>query len=275
MSTRKLVKDNRERILDLYNAGLTPVEISKEIGLKYFQPIYNLLIKEGVFKRLKNTPNMRTHSLDESFFETIDTQEKAYILGFICADGFVDEHWGRVVVSLNECDIDILETISQRLNSSAPIRRVLKDKKYNHAVASFCSKKLVNDLVSKGIRQGKSKTMTGEVMNHVPKEHAYHFLRGYFDGDGCICYGIKYSSGTKYSINIIGTKAFLEASFSKYLKTNSSLYAYKTCDMYCWRTTKKEHVDEFINLIYKDASIYLKRKYHKCAHLKPRELLEA
>lgn len=45
--------------------------------------------------------------------------------------------------------------------------------------------------------------------------------------------------------------------------------------MYRWVTAKKEHVDTFLTYIYKDASIYLDRKYAiYCAHVKPRELLE-
>ena len=107
----------------------------------------------------------------------------------------------------------------------------------------------------------KSMTMNSNVIKNIPEKYIYHFLRGYFDGDGNITYGVKYSSGTKYLVQIIGTQDFLENTFDKYFETNCSLYKYKTCNMFCWKISKKSQVDNFINLLYRDSNIYLKRKY--------------
>ncbi len=108
----------------------------------------------------------------------------------------------------------------------------------------------------------------GNIIKYVPEELKHHFLRGYFDGDGHITYGKQYKSGKKYSVQIIGTEEFLLTSFNKYCKTNNSFYKYKTCNMYCWSISKKELIDNFITYIYKDATIYLNRKYES-AHVKP------
>ena len=50
MNTRQQLLLDKENIINLHNNGLTPVEISRKLNYKYFQPIYNLLIKENIYK---------------------------------------------------------------------------------------------------------------------------------------------------------------------------------------------------------------------------------
>jgi hypothetical protein len=64
----------------------------------------------------------RTYSINESVFDSINTPEKAYILGFVYADGYNNVSKGRIVIALNDKDIDILYQIRQVIGSTVPIR---------------------------------------------------------------------------------------------------------------------------------------------------------
>lgn len=153
------------------------------------------------------------------------------------------------------------------MESNHPIKSFIKDKKYNHVYLSINSKTLSSKLREYDLFSNKSLSM-GNIIKYIPLPLVPHFLRGYCDGDGCIFYGKRYKSGTKYNVIIIGTKEFLETSFCVHCKTNNTLYKYKTCEMYAFRISKKEYVDNFIDYIYKDSIIHSDRKY-KRAHVKP------
>ena len=49
--------------------------------------------------------------------------------------------------------------------------------------------------------------------------------------------------------------------FDKYFDTNCKIYKYKTCNMFCWKIANKKQVDIFKEKLYKDATIFLTRKY--------------
>lgn len=267
-----MTPDQKAYALDHYvNHGKTPVQIQADLGLKYFQPIYTLLQKEGVFISRKNVEKtVRKYSLEERFFQTIDTEEKAYSLGFIVADGSVDDACGRVKIALHMKDVDILEKISKAMGSSSPISEIASK---NQRVVSFNSAQMVRDLHALGVYPRKSLTMSDEVWGHVPEELQRHFLRGYLDGDGCIFLNKKYSSGVKYLVQVIGTEEFLRGTFDKFYPTTCKLYKYTTCEMHCWKLSSKASCLEFLTILYDNSKIYLDRKFKQvseCAHVKPR-----
>lgn len=88
---------------------------------------------------------------------------------------------------------------------------------------------------------------------------------GYFDGDGCIT--IK---STGYSVTSIccNSKIFLE-SVKDFLNKNGiktrNISTEKRIknDLYVLYITKKEEQIKFMDFIYKDSPIYLKRKHDK------------
>lgn len=269
-----MTPEQKEYCLLAYSTlNKTPRDIQKDLGLKHFQPVYLYLHKMGVFEPGKNAARRRRkYCLNERFFETIDSEDKAYCLGFITADGHVDQSCNRVKIALNRKDLDILKKMSEALGSNSPIADIPSK---NQAAVSFNSVAMVKDLVEKGLSSNKSLTMTSEVWSHVPEDLKRHFLRGYFDGDGCISLGKRYSSGVKYLVQVIGTEEFLQGTFDVFYPTSCKLYKYTTCDMYCWKVSSKQGCIEFLSKLYEGATIYLDRKfaqYSECAHVKPREL---
>ena len=54
----------------------------------------------------------KKYYLKEDIFDNIDTEEKAYWLGFLYADGNVANNASRIRLSLAENDLEILEKFS-------------------------------------------------------------------------------------------------------------------------------------------------------------------
>lgn len=261
-----------EQINSLYREGKNALEIAKILNFKYSQPVYNYFKKMG-WERLskENYKHHTTYDVDQTFFEEINTEEKAYILGFIAADGHIDDKAHRLTISLEDSDYLILEKIRSAMHSTHPIKRgIIKKnsyKKSNNKTLKQCSlsingKVLISPLVNMKLSGKKTYSLDSSIMNYIPENLVRHFLRGYLDGDGSITWGKKYSSGYKYIIQVCGNEDFLLGSFQKYFPSNCSLYKDKySKQCYTWKIASKKEVMRFLSYIYGDSSIYLNRKY--------------
>jgi intein/homing endonuclease len=266
----KFTEQEKQDIFDLYKSGLNGKQIAEKLGLKYFQPIYNVLEKHPDYVPYSNGRNhIRKYTLNEDYFSVIDTEEKAYIIGFIAADGHVDETTKRLKITLATKDKDILEKIRICLDSNTNIKDFEKKSHFiygkplfYHSTIEFCSSKLVADLVKIGLVTNKTYSLDQELIKFIPENLVRHFLRGYFDGDGHVSYGNKYSSGVKYNIEVVGNLPFLEASFYTYFPTtNKKFYHTRSKQTWAYKISSKQRVDDFLTYMYKDSVIYLNRKY--------------
>lgn len=262
------IKDYQEEITRLYQEGKTAKEISSLLGFKYHQPVYNYFKKMGWERTGKS--GKRIYKVDENFFKCINTEEKAYILGFICADGHIERDRLNITVSIK--DKDILEKIRCALHSNHPIKEVQRINPYNKTERKTLilvelmigSVELVKPLFNMGLTTNKTYTLDGSILKYIPKYLMRDFLRGYFDGDGNISFGRRYNSGYKYNINICGNEDFLLKSFQTYFPSNNKLYKdlySKQC--YIWRLSQKDKVRDFMYYLYYNSSIFLNRKYNE------------
>ena len=209
-------------------------------------------------------------NFNEHIFDTIDTEEKAYWLGFIYADGTISssplrkEEGVKVQyqfeLSLTNKDYEHLLKFAKFIESSA-------DKVYCDNVRcrfSIYSKHLWNVLNCNGCTPQKSLTL------RFPKKELFdnpflirHFIRGYFDGDGCITYADK--KHTIPEFQLLGTSNFLEE-VKNYLNikeiTLNILHPEKqSITKYIQLTGNKAMY--LFDILYKDSTIYLERKYNK------------
>lgn len=262
------IKDYQEEIERLYLEGKTAKEISNSLGFKYHQPVYNFFKKKG-WERTGKT-GKRIYSVNEDFFKCINSEEKAYILGFICADGHIDRD--RLVITVSIKDVDILEKIRGALYSNHPIKEVTRTNPYNKTNRKALilvelmigSVNLVKPLFNMGLSSNKTYTLNGDILKYIPKYLMRDFLRGYFDGDGNVFFGRRYTSGYKYNINICGNEDFLLKSFQTYFPSNNKLYKdlySKQC--YVWKISQKDKVRDFMHFLYYNSSIFLQRKYNE------------
>lgn len=262
------IKDYQEEITKLYQEGRTAKEISSLLGFKYHQPVYNYFKKMG-WERAGKT-GKRIYKVNEDFFKCINTEEKAYVLGFICADGHIERDRLNIIVSIK--DKDILEKIRCAMHSNHPIKEVQRInpyKKTNRETLTLVelmigSVELVKPLFDMGLTTNKTYTLNGDILKYIPKYLMRDFLRGYFDGDGNVFFGRRYNSGYKYNVNICGNENFLLKSFQAYFPSNNKLYKdlySKQC--YVWKISQRDKVKDFMYYLYYNSSISLQRKYNE------------
>lgn len=197
---------------------------------------------------------------NEHVFDQIDSEEKAYWLGFIFADGYISSSPLRENVksiyqfelSLGLKDKEHLEKFRNFMEYEKPL--LIDTCRCRFTLAN---KHLWTTLNSYGCTPNKSLTLT---FPNIPEYLIKHFIRGYFDGDGCIT---RYVHKTCVSphIELLGTKQMLEQIL---IHSNTSA-KYKHDKRHSEETwslewSKQEGID-FINYLYQDCSIYLNRKY--------------
>lgn len=181
--SKKLNLEQIEQVIEKYKNGESAKTISKSFGISP-PSIYGLLKRRNIDRRTYSETS-RKYSLNETYFDDIDCQEKAYFLGFLYADGYNNEARGVVELSCSEKDREILEKFSKLINSTKPVRFV-ESNGVRSVRIDLCSRKLCSALSSFGCVQTKTFKIKFPLLN---ENLISHFIRGYFDGDGCLSYG--------------------------------------------------------------------------------------
>lgn len=166
----------------LYNNHgiLTPIEIAEHVGKTE-------ICVRGHARRngLKTAGNRRKHFFNEHFFSKIDSEDKAYFLGFISADGAVITH--KAAKEMRMCnraqDIDIFEKFRASVELNTCVKTFLRYYDVPYCSLVLYSKILVNDLISWGVVPNKTFVIE---FPDIDKQYYNHYIRGYFDGDGSI-----------------------------------------------------------------------------------------
>lgn len=205
--------------------------------------------KRGGGKFCSRECGAQFYSWDESYFEKINTEQKAYWLGFIYADGCVSEKEFRL--HLSKKDIKHLKKFAKHLKSNHPIHYCQQ----NTISFNIGNKKIIKDLQDLGVIPRK--TFIVQYPN-LPKHLNRHFIRGVFDGDGCLYTrkdGIKtwsiYTASVKFKNELIDI-------IKK--ETGITVSAYKQYNGYHIKIFRQNDVQKIKNYMYENASIFLKRK---------------
>lgn len=194
-------------------------------------------------------------TLNENYFEKIDTEHKAYWLGFIMADGCI-RHSPNYALTIELSTIDILHLKKFRrdIQSTHAIR---KRKNKEMCSITVYSKKLIEDLIKLGCVPNKTNNgfISKEILN-LSKELKAHFLRGYCDGDG-------YIDKTRNRI-IYTIKSFNIANDLNNILKNVLGYSFKIKDEGTYYRLYKEDKKSFIetiNKLYLNSNVFLNRKF--------------
>lgn len=194
--------------------------------------------------------------------DDINTEEKAYWLGFFYADAYNNEKLGRIVIELQGRDKEHLYKCAQFFGQPRePFIQYKNKGKFISYRLELNSKHLTKILAEKGCRQAKSFNIV--FPNWLDLNLTKHFIRGYFDGDG----GLHISkSENQMNIQITSTKEMIK-SLQKILKETTQCNTYISHpERYTdntWRLDSggSRQVKRFLDWIYEDATIYLDRKY--------------
>lgn len=247
---------NIDYIISLYKAGKSTVEIA-EICHCCISNITRRLKKQGIqvnrdYTKTRYSRNGR-HKVDINFFKEINTEEKAYFLGIMFSDGSVSKN--QFYLKLN--DEDVVIKFKNALKCDYNI--IHNEEPYYNYILEVSSTEMCNDLISLGCTINKSKTIK---FPNIPSNLWNHFIRGFIDGDGCIRVGknkskdfLDITSASYVFINQLKEKLIPYSSYIGICKE-------KKYDVWHLRCGGKQ-VKKILDWIYKDATVYMNRKYFK------------
>jgi len=272
IQTKKLTEDQQKEIVELYKQGKTVKELYTQFSYRVGDP-------HGILEILKSfstpiRPDHKTHakrySLDETYFEKIDTQKKAYFLGLMYADGYNGLKKRAIRLQLVESEKYIMESFLTDLKSNQPLKYLNKSNKnpkwQNFWILNVYNGKICDDLDKLGCVQAKTHKLKFPTEDIVPKELIHHFVRGFFDGDGCITI----SKGKNKNISFTTTKEFLlelqkllikELGFK--VTKLSKRWKLRNDEIYSLVYGGNIQAKKYMDWLYKDSEIHFTRKYNK------------
>jgi hypothetical protein len=209
--------------------------------------------------------NRQKYSLNESVFSVIDTEEKAYWLGFLLADGCVYNNPRHVVrVCIKGEDTSHVSKFLNFVGSNTPVKSYLAAKKYPTAEVAFTSKNMVSDLIKHGVGPRKSLTC---VLPTVDKTLERHLIRGIWDGDGTVLFRAPksiYPNTLKPETQLCGNLNIITAVQDILVNEVgvSRTTIHPVARIYLFRHVG-QHSRSILNYLYKDCTVALERKLQK------------
>lgn len=240
-------------------------KISKELNINR-KKLSKKLKEDNVLIRDVNKnfipKSKRVLAFNTETFKKIDTEEKAYWLGFLYADGYINNDKG-IELTLKKDDLEHLKKFKSFMQTDNKIS--FREKQQAYRICIY-SKELAKDLTDLGCFQNKSLKLIFPTEQQVPNDLINHFMRGYFDGDGCIT-----ASQNQLRFSVIGTIDFLkeyEKILLKHLKRNNPNKWKQEGQAFSIHFGGNVQVKKIYNFLYKNANIYLERKRNKFAVLR-------
>lgn len=258
---KKIIFTNEQvkEIITLYTIDKLSM---KAIGEKYGVSktvINRILMENNISKKQDN----HIYQCNYDYFENIDSDEKAYWLGFLAADGcnYRRETNATILLNIHQKDSDHLIKFQASLNSNIPIKNLIQNDGFsnNTPMSRFAinSMKMSKDLEKLGIVPRKSLILKPPI---IDEKYYLPFILGYFDGDGSICKLKQYNNyewsiqGTKEMLNWINSVLQLDCKLRQ-RNPNSNLNNYYIS---IGGTNK---IYNILYKLYNSCNIHLERKY--------------
>lgn len=262
----------QQQVINLVNEGKTISEISKILDRR-------MSSVSSVVKRFNLTPKKAIeNTVVHDFFDEIDSDEKAYLLGFFIADGCISKQSGRFKsrFSINQSidDLEIVEAYKKYLCISTKIQYSNNQTGVKHRKTQcrlrWTSQHMENTMKEK-YHIINNKTLDSDFefpINTIPERYYGSFVRGFIDGDG---YMGNNGQPNNFSVSIIGTSLSFITLIGDIVSKNTGM-SYKiyesqskTCIYYslrwsCDKNDKLIKITKLKNFLYDNANIYLSRK---------------
>jgi hypothetical protein len=231
---------------------------SSSVGMKYGiggGEVLDVVKRSG---RSPRSPGRQAIRVNDSYFDNIDTDKKAYWLGFLSADGCV--YGNRIVMTLSSIDGMHLEKLLRDLDCDGTVKNYPKtygDKKGTYSQIGITSTQLTQSLIKVGVTERKSLTLMPWA---GPPELMPAYFRGLMDGDGSYCID-KRGMPSVSLVGSLGVVSEFARFFTDLIGGKVSISPQK--NIWCARITKAKHVQEFCRIIMTNAEVWLDRKKEK------------
>ena len=284
MTKKKVFKISDEEIKRMYLDGSSLNDIAKVAqdtkGLMTLrQRLINLGVNTNVSQkkyRYKLSKSSKKYTFNERYFDSIDNEHKAYWLGLFMADGYNHESKSCVAIRLQLEDKQILEKLKEELNYTGPIYEFTRLTRVNKLNRRYCELYLCSPIFSEslskiGCIQGKTYLLQ---FPNLRTDLIQHFIRGYFDGDGCLSITPRKDrkpNSKVYQFNITGKAEFIQkiqehlCNNCQLTKTTIAGSSNNFAKIIHW--SGKNVVTRIMNYLYQNSTIYLERKHNKYLEL--------
>jgi hypothetical protein len=212
----------------------------------------------------------KKYAVNSDFF-SVWSKEMSYVLGFFYADGGMERSVTNRAwyARFSSTDRDLLEQIADTMNAEHPlIVRDLPLPNKTGYILRIGDKKLYSTLERIGLYPNKSLTIK---MPAIPREFLADFIRGYFDGDGCVSIErqSKIIDGTRrikrlHTSFTSGSAVFLEQ-LSGFLNEEIKVFSkiYRSDRSFQLRYSTVSSIRIFKYLYNGTTRLYLRRKFNK------------
>lgn len=206
---------------------------------------------------------------DRKYFHDINNESKAYWLGFFYADGWIStssDSSFEIGIELSGVDKSHLEKFKDELNGDVMVSTLIKKDRYikgvfveggkPSALIRLFSKEMFDDLKLHNFTTDKTHSLKFPIVN---SELWVPFLRGFYDGDGCLS-----KTEKTFQVNFTNPNyKFLEYIKNKLSNVGIRSSIHKEFDLKYRLVITKSHNMKFLEYIYQDSNIHLDRKYDK------------
>lgn len=254
---------DERKVISMYNGGhYTVSEICELFNVSKYK-IRTVLKNNGI-----KSKTSKKYDYNDFIFENIDSEEKAYWLGFLYADGYVRKRSGvgsELRLKLSIKDMDHLIKFKKFISPDEKTPLVYEENKNSKCYKiSINSSKIVDDLINKGCINKKSSLI--EFPYFLNKELTNHFIRGYFDGDGSISFSDK-----QICLNFVsGSENFLKK-LKKELSNGSNCKESNlvgSSDRFKYiQFSAKDDLYKIYDYLYKNSNVYMDRKFQKYTYI--------
>lgn len=271
-------KEEKELFHKMKEVYLTEGNISVSEVAKRFGVDRNVFM--NYLKRcqinIKSFSDIRSYVTNPDFFNVIDSEIKAYLLGFFAADGHIEKHKNNIKIGVHIDDSHILELYNKYICSNKCVLRCIPNK--NMVEISFGHVDIHQAILKLGF--DNRKTYTWKSLPNIESNLMRHFIRGYFDGDGSIMFNRRKAHNRlsgynrKFSIacfnsdilKSIASAIGIEHYTIKHTEKNNFKIGdsnIKTASGYLLDVTHKEDLKKIYYYLYNEAHFFFKRKKDK------------
>ncbi len=251
--TRILTKKDIKKMIEEYKQGDSTCVLGRRYNVSNVA-IYNLLKRRNIPMR---TPSQskQEYKINENFFDIIDTEEKAYWLGFICADGYLNFKRNSLSIGLSKKDKNQLNKLRLSLDSNHPINE------YTYTYSDFVRLYIGNVHIINSLKKYINSNKTFSLLfPNLQKNLEQHFIRGYFDGDGCVTGNRK-----NPQFSLTSNQYFLEELKKRLISsglnnTKNEIRHKKQKSIQTLRYCGINNIKKIYKYLYNNSTIYMERK---------------
>ena len=262
----KITQGMIDRVCKEYQDGLSQEKVAE--NNKTSRVTVRRILKNNGIPIRKQEEWLRCYDLNQEYFDVIDTQNKAYFLGFMYADGNVSKDNNAIQIALQARDLHILESFKKELECTDKPLYLSEKSKNNEKHSDMYTLMVKSEHMHKSLCELGVVPQKSHIIKYpffISSDLQRHFIRGALDGDGCIHATNSKNEKELRSVDICGTYDFCEG-LKQIIESNldihcSIILSNKVSNVYKTSISGRNQSIKFLDWIYKDAELYLYRKY--------------